>query len=116
MQQVGRITQNIITILGLSCGADTPIFMGESNIAHMESSHPQDYAKYGGFIGEILAQPDYIGINPADRSIEYVKEFSDYVKVAVRVANSGRYYARSLYVLNPNRVRNFVAKGTLKKI
>ncbi len=65
-----------------------------------------------------MASPDYVGQNPSDGSIEYVKEFlvdGDHVKVAVRLAGSGRYYARSLYVLNPNRVKNFIAKGTLKK-
>ena len=66
----------------------------------------------------ILATPDYVGQNPTDGSIEYVKEFllaGEYVKVAVRLSQSDRYYARSLYVLNNNRVRNYIAKGTLKK-
>ena len=40
----------------------------------------------------------------------------EYVKVAVRVSASNTYYARSLYILNPNRVKNFIAKGTLKKL
>lgn len=65
-----------------------------------------------------MASPDYVGQNPTDGSIEYVKEFllsGEYVKVAVRLSKSDRYYARSLYVLNNNRVRNYIAKGTLKK-
>ena len=66
----------------------------------------------------ILAAPDYVGQNPTDGSIEFVKEFllaGEYVKVAVRLSQSDRFYARSLYVLNNNRVKNFIAKGTLKK-
>ena len=42
----------------------------------------------------ILAAPDYVGQNPTDGSIEYVKEYvinGEYVKVAVRIAGSGRY-------------------------
>ena len=84
----------------------------------MQMSHPADYAKYGTYISDILSTPDYVGINPKDDSIEYVKEYlinQEYVKVAVRVSTAGRYFARSLYVLNQNRVHNFIAKGTLKK-
>lgn len=67
----------------------------------------------------ILAYPDYVGQNPKDGSIEYVKEFlrdGEYVKVAVRLAQSERFYARSLYVLNNRRVKNFIEKGTLKRL
>lgn len=38
-----------------------------------------------------------------------------YVKVAVRISSSGIFYARYLYVLNSNRVKNFINKGTLIK-
>lgn len=84
----------------------------------MQSSHPADFAKYGSELVNILAHPDYVGQNPTDGSIEYVKEYlvdGEYVKVAVRLAQSDRYYARSLYILNNNRVKNFISKGTLKK-
>ena len=115
---VGSISQNVIRLLGLCTDEGTPIYIGESNIRHMKQKHPDDYSKYGDRIPDILSSPDYVGMNPSDGSIEYVKEFlieGEYVKVAVRIAGTGKYYARSLYVLNPNRVRNFIAKGTLKR-
>lgn len=119
MEQVGKIKSQVINALGLNLAVDTPIFIGESNIAHMKSSHPSDFAKYGASIAEILDSPDYARVNPKDGSIEYVKEYKidgDYVKVAVRVSCGGNLYARSLYILNSNRVKAFIAKGTLKKI
>ena len=36
--------------------------------------------------------------------------------LARRLSGGGALYARSLYVLKPNRVKNFIAKGTLKKV
>ena len=60
----------------------------------MKKSHPADFAKYGADLETILAVPDYVGQNPTDGSIEYVKEYvinGEYVKVAVRIAGSGRY-------------------------
>lgn len=120
MKPTAHITQEVIDLLGLDCEADTPIYLGESNIKHMEETHPKDYETYFKHINEILSAPDYVGMNPSDQSIEYVREYrngtADYVKVAVRIAKSGRYYARSLYVLNKRRAENFIRKGTLKRL
>lgn len=118
-QKVGKVSARVISLLGSSLQVDQSIYLGDSNIAHMKRSHPADYAKYGQYIPQILAAPDYVGENPADGSIEYVKNFrvnGEFVKVAVRLSGSGTLYARSLYVLNSNRVRNFICKGTLKKV
>ena len=117
-QIVGTITERVISLLELDVPVDTPVFLGDSNIKHMQSKHPRDYEKYGADITDILKCPDYVGKNPKDDSIEYVKEFltnGEYVKVAVRVSAGNRFYARSMYVLNKNRTVNFIKKGTLKK-
>ena len=118
MLQVGIVAPHIANLLGLQHLAGKPIFLGPTNIQHMQSSHPLDYAKYGIELTNILASPDYVASNPKDGSMEYVKEFlvnQEYVKVAVRISAGGNLYARSLYVLNNNRVKNFIAKGMLKK-
>lgn len=118
MEIVGEVTDRVIELLGLEPSKDRRIYFAESNLEHMKKSHPTDYAKYGIDLKLILRCPDYVGQNPTDGSIEYVKEYmidGEYVKVAVRLSHSGRYYARSLYVLNNRRVERFIAKGTLKK-
>lgn len=117
-EEVGRLSARVIELLSLQLQEGQPIYIGDSNISHMKSRHPNYYAKYGQYIPDILSSPDYVGENPADGSIEYVKEFligNEYVKVAVRLSNGGVLYTRSLYVLNHNRVMNFIQKGTLKK-
>lgn len=115
----GSVSEQVEAILGLSITGDRNIYLGDSNLLHMQTSHPKDWEKYGAELFHILTAPDYVGQNPKDGSIEYVKEFlidSEYVKVAVRLSGNGTFYARSLYVLNPNRVNNFIQKGTLKKV
>lgn len=117
--KVGTLSARVISLLGLSQKQDQAILLGASNITHMKEKHPNDYQKYGKYIPQILSQPDYVGQNPKDGSIEYVKEFkvnNDFVKVAVRVSGQGKLYARSLYVLKPSRVQNFIKAGTLKKV
>lgn len=109
----------MISALNLPIKNEAPIYLGETNIDHMKRRHPADYAKYGQHVRLILSDPDYVGVNPKDNSIEYVKEFQlngEYVKVAVRVSVSGNYFVRSLYVLNTNRVNNFISKGSLKPL
>ena len=92
------------------------IYLGDDNISHMKNAHPDDYLKYGERISEIIASPDYVGINQKDGSIEFVKEFyinGDYVKLAVRATAGGVFFARSLYTLNSGRVDRFVKHGSL---
>ena len=118
-QKVGKLSARVISLLGLSQQKDQPILLGASNIAHMQSRHPADYQKYGKYIPQILSKPDYVRLNPKDGSIEYVKDFQingEFVKVAVRTSGSGALYARSVYVLTPQRVKNFIKNGSLKKV
>lgn len=118
--QIAAFSASVINVLNLSCAVGTPIYLGESNIAHMKSRHPHEYDIYHTHIAEILNHPQYVGINPKDGSIEFVREFqvsgAKFVKVAVRISLSGAYFARSLYVLNTRRVENFTRKETLKHI
>ena len=111
MTQVGVITSTVIEILRLDIEPDTPIYLGATNIAHMEAEHEKDFGLYGNLIEEIIMSPTYVGYRKG--AIEYVKELSEYVKVAVRVSSDDTYYARTLYTMNPDRVEKMVAKGSL---
>ena len=117
--EVGKLSARIISLLGLTLRENQPIYLGTSNIAHMKKKHSDAYAKYGQYITQILTQPDYVRMSPKDGSIEYVKDFQingDLVKVAVRASGHGKLYARSVYVLTPQRVQNFIKNGSLKKV
>lgn len=118
-KKIGFFSSNVVRALGLDIEPGTPIYVADSNIEHIKKSHPTDFEKYGNELSNIIANPDYVGRNTKDDSIEFTKEYfinGEYVKVAVRVSSQNVYYARSMYVLNPNRVKNFIQKGTLKKL
>jgi len=117
MTKVGEISQRVIDLLGLSVDAGTPIYLSTSNIEHMVNSHPHDFESYGMDLENILNHPDYVGTNPKDNSIEYVKLYlvqnKEYIKVAVRVSTSGNYFARSLYSRDVSKMERFIKKGYL---
>lgn len=117
--KIGKISNHLSHVLGRPDLSNKEVFLGTSNIAHMKAAHPNDYAMYSPYIKEILKNPDFACINLKDNSIELVKEFkigSEYIKLALRLSSSGTLFARSLYKLNNNRVKNYIAKGTLKKV
>jgi len=64
----------------------------------------------------IISTADYVRLKKDDGSIEYIKSIGKYVKLAVRVAGDGNYYARSLFFIETDRVENLVKKGELKKL
>ncbi len=45
-EQIGSISILVIKVLGLSCPVDTPILLGDTNTAHMNSRHPKDCLLY----------------------------------------------------------------------
>ena len=118
MLVIGRLDEKIASILGIDVPDDPMIYLGEQNIQHMMSSHPDDYSRYGDKIGEIVSSPDYVYLDTRDGSIEFVKEFvffGEFIKVAVRATASSVLYARTLYVLREERVQSYINSGLLKK-
>ena len=118
MVKVGVVSQRVIDLLKLNMIAGTPIYIGESNIRHMLQSHPEDYQKYKEQIPNIIEKPDYVGVNPSDNSLEYVKVFvldNESVKVAVRVSHGGKLYTRTIYARDLQKLERFVKKGYLLK-
>jgi len=113
---IGKITIDVIKLLKLKLTQETPIFIGDSNKNHMKNTHPYEYNRFYSDLPIIISTADYVRLNTQDNSIEYVKSYGKYIKLAVRVAGDGNYYARSLYFIESDRVENLVKKGELKPL
>lgn len=113
-EELGVFPSKVIEAFNLDIPAGTLVYIGETNRKHMEKSHYKDYVKYFHRISRILDEPDFAGINAKDGSIELIKTFNKHVKLAIRIANDGEYYARSLYEVGESRVKNSLKKGQLK--
>lgn len=118
-QKVGTFSQEVITLLGLNMTAEMPIYIGKSNVEHIKNRHPYEYEKYFCQIGEIISKPDYVGRNPSDESITFVKLYKsdgEYIRVAVRVTTKGIAYAKTLHLLSTSNAERYIEKGTLKAL
>lgn len=119
MEIIGCISQSVIEALNLNLKPNTPIFIGESNIEHIKNRHPYEYDKYYKDINLIVNFPDYVGLNPKDGSILFVKLYKrndEYIRVAVKVTSSGKCFAKTLHLLSTCNAERYLEKGTLKKL
>ena len=117
-RQIGKLNQRVIKLLDLEYKSEIPIILGDSNIEHMKRQHPNDYEKYGQDIQEIINHPTYVAKNPKQCSIEYIKEYkvnNEYILVTVRISNSGKLFARTLFIMTDRKKNIYLNKGYAKK-
>lgn len=115
---VGKIDEKVIRLLNLPYEKNEPIMLGKSNIEHMKRQHLEDFKKYGKDIEDIIKKPTYVARNPNQDSIEYIKEYKyndDFVLVAVRITNKGKFFARTLFTMTEKKKNIYLRKGYAKK-
>lgn len=110
---IGEVSQEQIERVSYSHRAG-PIFIGQANVKHMKQEHGADFDAYGEEIPTILKSPDFIGVNPNDGSLQFIKKYDQNVLVAVRITGSGTlYYARSLYHITEDKFNDYITAGRL---
>jgi len=119
LKLIGYISQQVIELLGLNLEPNTPVYIGESNIEHIKNRHPYEYEKYFQDIGDIITFPDYVGINPKDKLVLFVRlyEFNgEYIRVAVKHTTNGKCFAKTLHLLSTCNAERYIEKGTMKRV
>lgn len=120
--KVGIIKKNVLDtgrFDKLNLKVNQPIFISEGNITHIKSSHPEDYEKYFPSLSEILNNPDYVGLHPNKKSVEYFKVFEDEgerVLVAIRATRAGTLFVKSLYRITEEKFESYITSNTVEKI
>lgn len=116
---IGKLNKFIIDKFELDHKEEQPIYIGEANLIHMKSEHPEDFELYGDKIVEIINNPDYIAKHPKKKNsaIEYIKvykdENNDHVLVAVRATGNGVLFARTLFIMDKEKVERYKNKNAL---
>jgi len=116
VKKVGEFSAEVVKLLSLDITTGTPIYIGESNEAHMISSHYYEHTHFFEEIPFIISFPDFVRKRNIDGSIEFIKRYDHYVKLAVRIAGDGKYYARSIYRVRDNVIKRMLKNKTLKPL
>ena len=120
VDKIGKFSKKIIDLLNLNIPENTEIYIGNQNREHMEKKHSHDYYYYHHLLPNIISNPDYVGIEPKNNSIEYIKEVSIdpsvIIKIAIRVSSNGKYFVRTMYNISDYKIQSALNKGYLFKV
>lgn len=120
VDKIGKFSKKIIDLLNLDIPENTEIYIGNQNREHMEKKHSHDYYYYHHLLPNIISNPDYVGIEPKNNSIEYIKEVSIdpsvIIKIAIQVSSNGKYFVRTMYNISDHKIQSALNKGYLFKV
>ena len=111
---IGQIKISTFENLGLPNRIEEDILVGEQNLRHMMTRHPEDFNRFKFHIREIICHPDYVNLKK-DKSIQFIKRIDpDIVLVAVATSNNGYWYARTIYCITQQKFDQYLVSGYLK--
>jgi hypothetical protein len=93
--------------------SDTDILFWSDRVKYTEK-HRKDFANNDEFdkcledIPNIIQNPDYISIHPSDDSVCFIKKYTKYITVAVRVSTDGKMAYRTMYPLRDSQLKNYI--------
>lgn len=118
-EKLGIIGKEIVDAFNLSIKPNTPIYIGLHNRIHMDNNHSDIYVEFADRMSDIIKNPDYVGINPHDDSLEYYRTFGEitiHIKIAVRPTKNGVYFAKTMYDVNDFSLKCYLRKGRIKPV
>lgn len=115
--KIGELTPEIIKLLNLN---DKPrnINMWTDRIEHCEK-HKKDFSSEQDFlislesIPEIINSPDYVGLHPDGKSIQYIKKITENCLVGITTKSM---LFRSMYPIPDNKLNNYINSNRIFKV
>lgn len=117
LKVIGKYTDAFNQVLGVDYPVGS-ICYSKGLEAHIKKQNHYNVLKYLQRIHEMIAQPDYIGVNPHEYgcdTIEVVKHFDEYVMIGLKWdKNQEYYYVTTMYTLQPSKVKRRCHSGRLR--
>ena len=115
---VGEYNEKFNTILNVDIETKN-IYRSKGLPAHMVKRSHFDSLKYIDYIPDIINNPDYIGVNPNEKSgetIELVKRYNDNILVGIKLDKKNDYlYVSTMHSINESKIQNRLHSGRLKE-
>jgi len=112
-QVVGHFSENIIFLLGLNIEVGTEIILSPTTVEHINRKHPEITGNLYEKAAEILLNPEYVGYSPRKNTIDFIVSENERLRVPVRPASDGIYYARSIFKLHKRDFERLKRSGSI---
>ena len=118
---IGKLTKEIIELLEIEIDEEKNIIIWKDRIKYIEKhksdfDSEEEWKEHVEAIPEIIANPDYVGIHPSGKSIEFIKKIKENMLVAVRLTNKKTLNFRSSYPISEKKLQTYLKSGTLKSV
>lgn len=114
--KVGRYNPEFNDILGIKMEV-LDIYRSKGLPAHMLKRKHYKGLKYIDYIPDMIANPDYIGVNPneKDKTIEIIKCYKDNIILGIKLDSDGEYlYISTVYELQESKIARRIHSGRIK--
>ncbi|QUH29568.1 PBECR3 domain-containing polyvalent protein [Vallitalea guaymasensis] len=116
---IGKLNKKTIDLLKLHID-ETDIIIGEDKIRYTlkhknEFKDDEEYKRCIELAPDIIANPDYIGMHPNKKSIEYIKILDKTLVVAVRIKPKGVLWVKTIFTITTDKLEKYIRSGSLKR-
>lgn len=117
LNKIGFLDDKVIKLLQIDNSklGDRNIYLKSSRKKHMEKHRNEfnDFESTYNRIDEIIMNPDYVGIHPNGKSIEYIKIIEKTTLVAVRLDK--KLTVRTMFPITKEKLQLYLKSGSTKK-
>ncbi|EHJ52532.1 PBECR2 nuclease fold domain-containing protein [Streptococcus macacae] len=116
---IGKILPYFKELVGLDSSITDVAVFEEGLKKHLVKQNHKDVLIYFDKIAEIISKPDYVGINPKEKteSMELIKRYDTNILLALKVDRKNDcYYIPTMYTVSEYKVKQRLYSGRLKKV
>lgn len=113
---IGKYPEEFNKYLPFDFGA-SPIYRSIGLEKHILKRHPE-CLRYVSLIPDIIANPDYIVVNPNETgmSFELIKIISENVQIGIKLDSCDNYlYVATLHTITDSKLQHNIQNGRIKK-
>lgn len=118
---IGKLTTEIIELLEIEIDEEKNIVIWKDRLKYIEK-HKEDFddeetwKKHVEAVPYIISNPEYVGVHPNGKSIEFIKKIDDHMLIAVRLTKKSALAFRTCYPISERKLQSFVSNGRLKRV
>ncbi|MGJ9381541.1 PBECR2 nuclease fold domain-containing protein [Salipaludibacillus sp. CF4.18] len=117
---IGKAKKECFEILGIPY-RNVNIILWRDRLKYIEK-HKKDFSSeeewrfHCEFIPEIIMNPDYFGLHPDGKSIQFIKKIDRDMICGVKTSDEGDWIFRTSYPIKQKKLQNYLESGRIKSV